>query len=555
MKLLVHATTVLFAALVVGQAQSRTKSALDIRIERELSALSEEDRISQLVIVGFSGDTVNDDVRRMVRGHHVGGVALYALNIGNDAALLQLNRGIRELAADSVPPFIAVDQEGGEVTRIRTGVPLLPGAMALGAADSPALAYRAGLALGSDLRRFGFNMNLGPVVDIDTSAGTSQIGIRSLGGDPKSVSALAVCFARGQSQAGLVSVAKHFPGMGESSVDSHRALPFLNATREHLHATELVPFVALFEQGIDAVMVGHVLIPAIDPALPATISHEVITGLLRKELHFEGLVITDALQMEALRGRRAGIGSAAVDAVLAGADMVLVLQNGSDREQVMTALGEAVTRGVLTRDRIDESLRRILRVKLARGIIGQSHPVPAADRAVAAEVALRSITLLRNRGHRVPISSEERVAYIGPDGPINAALHPSTSVVLPVKLEKDAPGVMAGATALPASTTLIVGVAQNLGQLSALRAARAAHPKLPFILISLGSPDLIAGVPDVEAYLCAYGYLRTSQEAVALVLTGKATAGGRLPVAMDPIFPLGAGSGEITHEIQKCGSR
>jgi beta-N-acetylhexosaminidase len=419
-----------------------------------------------------------------------------------------------------VAPFIAVDQEGGEVTRIRDSVPLLPGQMALGAAGSPALAERAGRALGGDLRRLGVTLNLAPVVDVGLPHAT--IDIRSFGSDPDDVSALAAAFIRGQSDAGVASTAKHFPGLGAATVDSHRALPVLDLDLAELRRTHLPPFKAAIEAGVDAIMLGHVALPRIDSERPASISPRIIS-LLRDELGFDGILITDALEMRALHSDEGGAGALAVRSIAAGADVAMTSTEG---EEVLAALRRAAHSGELTDARIRTSLRRILRVKLRRA------PQTRADRDVAREIAARAVTLVRNRGNVVPLRRKmARVAYIGPAGAIASSIGARSELHPPVRFdEPSAAAWQERARAAVRDADMIVAVAQNRSQTSLVATARASNREAPMVFVSLGSPALIELLPDADAYLCAYGSLETSQAAVADVLTGLAPAPGKLPV-------------------------
>lgn len=505
------------------------KAHADDRVERELARMSDADRIAQLMLVGFTGTEPNAELRRMVGERHVGAVALYARNVASTEKLLELTAGIRAFAKGRVEPFIAVDQEGGTATRILDDVPLLPGAMALAATGDAALARRAGAALGSDLRRLGVDMNLAPVVDVAKDSGASAIGVRSFGADPGE---LASAFIRGQRAAGIVSVVKHFPGLGETAADSHQTLPSIRVTE-----TELAPFRMAIAAGAEAVMLGHALARNIDAQLPATVSPKVIDGLLRKDLQFDGIVLTDVLQMKGLH--KSSIGAAAVDAIRAGADMVMVLDRGLDREEVFAALQDAVRKGTLSKKRIETSVRRILRVKLA------ARPALAPpDRTVADIIALRSVTLLRDRRHNVPLPKNARVIYVGVAGAIPDALQPVASIELPVRMEDgDRKQILARIAKLPhEDVDVVLASARNESQMDVLRALRASFPDIPFVFVSLGSPALIAQLPDVDAYLCAYGYLPPSMEAVAQILTGRSTPVGKLPLDIAPFFRRGMGN-------------
>lgn len=288
----------------------------------------------------------------------------------------------------------------------------------------------------------------------------------------------------------------------------------------------LQPFRSLIDAGVDTVMLGHALVPRIDGQHPATRSEKTVS-LLRRDLGFDGVVITDVLEMGAVdRGR--GVSRIALEAINAGADMVMVLWHEHDRDEVLAALKEAYHSGALSEERLRASLRRILRVK-ARAA---TRSVPAPDRSVGEDIAAASATLLRNRGGIIPLrhESSETSLYIGPAGPIAASVRATREVHPPVRFAGVEIENWSAAAAREASAaTLIVAAAQNVPQMRIVRAAHEANPRARIVLISLGSPQLIRELPGADAYLCLYGYLPVSQRAAARVLDG-APAPGRLPV-------------------------
>lgn len=508
-------------------------AAQDRNIEEVIDRMTPRERAAQLVFAGFSGTRMNDEIRELVADRKIGGVAVFARNVNSPAQLRNLTADIRALAP-SVAPLIAVDQEGGVVSRIADGVPMLPGQMALAATRSPELAQQAGRELGAHLRDLGIDLNFAPVLDL--AEPRSPIGIRAFAHDPELTATLGAAFIRGQQESGVASTAKHFPGLGFSATDSHDALPTLDATVEDLRRLHFRPFREAIAANVDAVMVGHVAVPSIDGERPATLSPKII-GILRDELHFDGLVITDALEMRAL-DRHEGIGALAVRSIAAGADMVMVLWRDKDREQVLDALEASYRSGALPEARVRQSLRRILRLKQRQ----TASPSPQSQTDSADRIADASVTLLRDDARLLPLRGDSVQLYIGPTGPIAAAVRATNVLTLPDTIAADKIAAWT-ARALQAAQkpSTIVGVARNAAQLEVIRAVRAAHPKARLILISLGSPQLIRELPDADAYLCAYGYLASSQRAVAAVLSGRSAPRGKLPVAVPPYFVAGDG--------------
>jgi beta-N-acetylhexosaminidase len=490
-------------------------------------SLSDDEKLAQLLMIGFYGKEPNDDLKRMLAEWHVGGVALYKQNLESPEQAARLNGAIQELAAGGVAPFIALDQEGGTVRRLRAGVPDLPGAMAYGAARSPELARRAGFLLGRSLRALGFTMNFAPVLDVLTNPANTVLGARAFGSDAAQVARLGSAFVEGELESGIVPVAKHFPGSGGTAGDSHFGLPSFAGSAEELRRTELVPFRAAIRAGLPAVMTAHIALPKIaeSPELPATLSHRVLTEVLRGELQFQGLVITDELQMRGI-AREAPIGEVAVDALLAGADMILVVWDHKDREAIFEAMKAAYASGRLPHEVVERSLRRILAVK-AR--LAKQPPATASSATendpLTTALAEQSMTVV-HAGRR---ALAEPVVFLGADGPLQARFASAARIATPTRVD-DAVVAAALGTCRGAKTLVAAVVTENEHQLL-LRLARA-RPDLRIVAISLGSPQLIAGLPRGVTLLYAYGDTPASQRAAAAVLLDRHRAPGRLPVVL-----------------------
>ncbi len=332
-------------------------------VDALIAGMSVEAKVGQLMMVGFGGHAVDASIVALVKGKLVGGVCMFKRNINDPLQVGQLNDGVRALLADSIPPFIAVDQEGGSVVRLSDGVLVLPGNMALGATRNERLAYEAGRAQGDDLRRLGFNMNLAPVLDVNINPRNPVIGVRSFGDEPGLVSSFGAEFVRGQQDANIATVAKHFPGHGSSDSDSHKQLPVLTETEDEL-VSALRPFEAAMKVGLDGMMTAHVAAPKVTgDELPATLSERILGDILRRRMKFNGLVLTDEHEMEAIADRY-GVGRAAVMAIKAGADMVLVPWRVERKAEAHAALLEAVKNGEISRVRLEDSLRRFLLLKV-----------------------------------------------------------------------------------------------------------------------------------------------------------------------------------------------
>ena len=319
-------------------------------------------KIGQMLLFGWQTDS---QAAALIDDMHVGGVVLMGRNIQPPGQMKATISKLQNRAkAEGLPPlFIAVDQEGGRVQRL--GPPHYvkrPTAREIGQ-SSPELARAAAREIGMELREQGFNWDFAPVLDVDSNPQNPVIGDRSYGIDPEKVAALGVAAMRGfQEDAGVLACGKHFPGHGDTDTDSHFALPRITHDLAHLKAVELVPFRAAIVAGIAAIMTSHILFPALDPTLPATLSPAILTGLLRQKLGFSGLIITDDLEM---KGVAAGWGAAeaAVLAVEAGADILLCCHEWETQKAIQAALLEAVVNGRIAEGRLDKSLARIAAAK------------------------------------------------------------------------------------------------------------------------------------------------------------------------------------------------
>ncbi len=330
------------------------------------------DKIGQMLLFGWSGDTpegsrtVNAHAAALVDEFAVGGIVLMGRNVGPPDQTRATIAEIQARAkANGLPPlFVAVDQEGGRVQRLGPPYyPAHPAARVVGDTQDPEQARAAARQIGEGLRAVGFNWDFAPVLDVNNNPKNPVIGDRAYGSDPALVAAMGAAAVRGfQEDAGILACGKHFPGHGDTDTDSHHALPRIGIGRARLEAVELVPFRAALAAGLSAVMTSHILFPALDAHLPATLSPAILTGLLRGELGFEGLVITDDLEMKGVADGW-GAAEAAVLAVLAGADVLLCCHTWETQRQIQRALVGAVETGRLSESRVDESVARVAAAK------------------------------------------------------------------------------------------------------------------------------------------------------------------------------------------------
>ena len=313
-----------------------------------------EKQAASLFTVGFSGHSVTDDLRGLLaRG--VGGVIFFARNVGSPEEVLELNRDIKRVAAR--PLVLAIDQEGGQVARLRRGFTELPSMRAVGASASASLARELGELMGRELRAVGFDMNYAPVLDVDTNPANPVIAARSFGRTPELVTELGLALAAGLQDAGVAACGKHFPGHGDTSQDSHLELPKLPHAMERLEQVELAPFAAAAKAGIASFMTAHVIFEAVDPKHPATMSRAVLTGILREKLGYDGMVVTDDVEMKAIADNY-GVEEAVLLGLSAGVDHFLCCHTAALAHRAIDAVVRAVESGKLSQSRIDDAGRR-----------------------------------------------------------------------------------------------------------------------------------------------------------------------------------------------------
>ncbi|WP_227378655.1 beta-N-acetylhexosaminidase [Haladaptatus halobius] len=514
--------------------------------ESVVSSLSLPAKVGQLFVAGFNGTTPTVEIEELVSERALGGIIYFSRNVESPQQLRTLSRTLQGFVPDDGPPLlVTVDQEGGRVARLSWGTEL-PSAMALGATDDPALAASAGEAVGRELRTLGVDVDLAPVLDVNNNPDNPVIGARSFGERPDRVSELGAAFAAGLQSGGVVACGKHFPGHGDTAVDSHLDLPVIDHDRERLDRVELRPFRRAVGAGIDAIMTTHVAFPIIaeDAERPATLSRRVVTGLLREELGFDGLVLTDCMEMDAIAD---GVGTVegCVRAVEAGCDLVCVSHTPRVQRAAVDAVVAAVESGRISESRIDESVQRVLRVKRAygAGTDGDSSKWDAAAtecRSVARTVAEHGVTLVRDAADTLPLPDETVSVYefeggrgslaeeatdrrgafasaLSAAGPtVNASvLTPGDSPSLP----DDAPTVVRTFDA-----------AANPEQADAVDAlvAAGADP----IVVATRNPYDLAAFPEVTTYLTTYDDTPPSLAVAAEVLVGDRKPTGRLPVTI-----------------------
>jgi beta-N-acetylhexosaminidase len=337
-------------------------------IKEQIKGMTLEEKIGQMVVVGLEGYNVDEKARKMIEDYKIGGFVLFGRNIKDSGQLLELTNSLKEVnRKNKIPLFISVDEEGGRVTRMPEELKKLPAAGVIGKTGDESYSFEVGRTIAGEIKALGFNMNFAPVLDINSNPKNPVIGDRAFGSEPEVVTRLGVQAMKGIQSEDIIPVVKHFPGHGDTSTDSHVGLPRVDNGLDRLKSFELLPFKKAIENGADAVMVAHILLPEIDPDYPSSLSEIVINDILREDCGFDGVVFTDDITMGAIT-ENYDIGDAAVKSVSAGADIVLVC-HGYDREEaVINVLKSAVSKGDIPEERLDESLYRILKLKEKYGL-------------------------------------------------------------------------------------------------------------------------------------------------------------------------------------------
>jgi beta-N-acetylhexosaminidase len=493
----------------------------------------------------------------MIRQRKVGGVILYSENFDDAASVKRLTSDLQRIASDAktIPLFISIDQEGGGVVRISRGATVLPGNMALAATPDPSDGVRKSVAITArDLRAVGVNFELAPDADVNNEPRNPIILNRSFGSDPQRVAALVTVAAQAFADAKFLCCAKHFPGHGETTTDSHTGLPLLDVDRAHLDAIELPPFKAAIAAAVPAIMSAHIRMPALDPTpdLPITLSSKVMTDLIRTQLGFGGLLITDDLEMGALTQTRTE-SQAGYDAFRAGADYLLFRFDESAQTDAHAKLAAGMASGALAAGRVDASLRRILSVKERFGILDGSAPSGTsgsdADRATADELARASITVLRSGG--LPLRG--RILVVSPANPDIAIItdQPSLGQVLAQRLPNTSTQTITlspvqadidrAVSSARGADVVVLGAADLFSYPQQAVLAKALQAVKPTVLVSLRSPYDILSAPGVAGYVCAYTGREPTLRALADVLSGTRAPTGTLPVDVPGVYRIGDG--------------
>ena len=582
-------------AVAPGAAAEESGSAsTHDRLRRLISRMSLEEKVGQLFVMRVYGHSATEPdqadidanlaeigvrtAAELISTYHVGGIIYFAWahNTRNPHQIAELSNGIQRagLAGSTpVPLLISTDQEHGIVCRVGEPATLMPGAMALGAGGSLSDARLAGRIAGAELAAIGIRQNYAPDADVNVNPANPVIGVRSFGSDPQSVAGLVAAQVKGYQSAGVAATAKHFPGHGDTSTDSHTGIPYIHHTREQWAELDAPPFRAAIAAGIDSIMTAHIVVPALDATEdPATLSHPILTGVLREELGYDGVVVTDALNMEGVRTKY-GDDRVPVLALKAGVDQLL---NPPNLSVAWNAVLAAVKSGEISEARIEESILRILRLKAKLGlfrdpfvssrgvdtVVGIPSHLAAADR-----IAENTTTLLANSGSLLPLSrrTHKNVLVVGADpaspsgttGPPTGTLAAAfgelgyTATALSTGTAPTQAKIDEAVAAAQGKDAVVVGT-YNVTTTSSQRTlvSALAATGVPVIAVAIRNPYDIARLAGTgyAASLATYSWTDVELRAAVRVIAGVARPEGTLPVpvqrADDPtqvLHPVGYG--------------
>jgi beta-N-acetylhexosaminidase len=551
-------------------------------IDNTLATLSLRQRVGQMVMIWMLGDYTNTadttyaQIIRWVERDGIGGVSM---SLGTPIEVAAKLNDLQRRA--HVPLLVSADLEP-DLGRLEGGVfahymldaggaTVFPTSMAIAATGRDEDAYDVGRAIAEEGRAVGIHINFAPVVDVNNNPANPVINTRSFGEDPARVARLSALFVRGVRDGGQLATAKHFPGHGDTDVDSHVGLPIVGADRARLNAVELVPFKAAIAEGASLVMTAHIALPAVqsDSTTPATLAPRIITDLLRDTLGFRGVAITDAMTMEGV-GKGYTTEQSSVLAVKAGADILL---KPSDPVRAIDAIVAAVERGEISRERIDRSVRAVLELKVRSGAATQ--PIVSLEHlrdvvgspehhAIAASIAQRSLTLLRDRDSLVPMTADSGrmlVIRYAPETEIKAGRSFESSLRAAragrgrrTEMARIGPGAtrdVLDSLDRVADASRIVVVTAYVRRVEG--SGRVAIPtnvatwidalsrRRPVVVVTFGNPYLIGQFPSVGSYLAAYGVSDDLERATVAALFGRAPITGRAPISLPGVFNAGDG--------------
>lgn len=559
--------------------------------DKETKKMSVDEKIGQLVHIGINARYLNQDsyeykeLRRQIVDNKLGGIVLFGAPIYESVVLVN-----RMQEAAKTPLLIAIDAETGVGMRFGD-VENFPWNMAMAATGNPEFARRVGVITGREARSLGILQVYAPVLDVNNNAENPVINVRSYGENPAEVGRFGAAFIEGLQSQNVIATAKHFPGHGDTAVDSHRGLPIINLPRSRLNQVELPPFQQAIAAGVASIMVAHIALPQIDPTeikplknfiqgdadegaeivtesatMPATLSPIIQTEVLRKELNFKGLIVTDAMSMSGLT-IYFNQGEAAVRAVLAGAD---ILEKPADVDQTIKGLKEAIASGRISTERLDQSVRKILAWKYELGLEKQKiTPLDQIDKTVSGEesrvlsneIAENAITLVKKEDGVLPLKKDAKIFFLAMTnsgerssaGTFQQTLRQKGYKFESATLDERSTDEEIGAARKKIAESDVV-LAALIGRVRSGAKNSAGIPESSakflgeilqsdkkVINLSFGNPYLLNNFPQMKTYIVAYGDMSSLQRATARAITGEIEFKGKLPISLGENYPRGTG--------------
>lgn len=521
--------------------------------------MSIEQKVGQILMFGYQTMDIPDEMKAWIKQHQIGNVILFSRNISTpeeNFERMRVLQGWAREAKHAYPLFIATDQENGVVTRLQKGATRFPGAMALGATGKPENAKLIYQATGEELRASGISINFAPTIDVNLNPLNPVIGVRSFGEAPEYVARFGKAAVHGLLTSGVVPAVKHFPGHGDTSTDSHDEIPVLRHDRKRLMDAELVPFQSCIESGVPMVMVGHISLPLIDESgSPASISAELVMGILRQTLGFQGVAVTDCLEMAAIAGS-IGVPEAAVRAIQAGIDLVLVSHTLEIQQKTHARLIQSIHRGEISLQRINEAVDRVLQLKKrflsweeCLAAKGQTFDCKRHEK-LAEEILGQAVTLVKNDDQLLPLAKNTHqlgVVFPGVTNLTMAEERLSLSETLMEPLRKYAaaqghifssldPSEGEGERIVNeiADTEIVLVFTYNAhiykGQSRFVGKLKQSGKKV--IAVALRNPYDLTELPEVDVFLAVYDHGEKAIELIADILFGERPAFGQLPVSI-----------------------
>lgn len=536
--------------------------------EERVKTMTLDEKVGQLFQIRISGDELTDDVRQIIDEKHVGGIVYFQYNgnLNDPVRSANFSNALQSYSigpsGTGIPLLLSMDQEGGRVTRI-TGGAEFPGNMGLGATRTPEMARLAARTMGREIRAVGAQMDLAPVLDVNNNPANPVIGVRSFGEDPALASAMGQAYLDGLHDADVIATGKHFPGHGDTSVDSHSGLPVVTydfATLDNIHGR---PFREAIAHGLDCIMSAHIVVTCLDPDRPATLSPQVMDGYLRGNLGFDGVVMTDSMGMAGVAAY--GYGTSAVMVIQAGADLISISPN---LDEAWAAVKAAALNGDISEARLNQSVARILKLKRKYGLFQNPYVDASAaagivgcaeHRAAESSVARAAVTLVQNTGNILPLNltAGQKVLLVTVQSAetttdagarfasyIQAKHGNVQSMTMsenPTLQQRTPIRVAAAGSYLTIVGTSRAQLPANAGQAALVKELRSANFRV--IVVGLREPYELASFPTVQAYLCAYNYRNCGFEAAADVIFGDANPTGLLPVTIPGMYNFGWGMG------------